>query len=97
MSAMPNVTAAPPSGGAIRRAIPLPRGRRGAELAMLCFAIGIMAFAYAAAGLGLNGHVPSGLVTYVGGFAVLMLGAHLAVRKFAPWADPLMQIGRAHV
>ncbi|HVB45277.1 MAG TPA: FtsW/RodA/SpoVE family cell cycle protein [Streptosporangiaceae bacterium] len=57
---------------------------------MLCFAVAIMAFAYASAGLGLNGHVPSGLVIYIGGFAVLMLAAHLAVRKLAPWADPLL-------
>ncbi len=89
MSAMPNVEAVPPSGTS-RRAVALPRGRRSTELAMLGFAIGIVAFAYAAVGLGLNGHVPSGLVVYVGGFAVLMLAAHAAVRKFAPWADPLM-------
>src|SRR5215475_14701145 len=57
---------------------------------MLYFAVGVIAFAYAAAGLGLNGHVPSGLVVYVAGFAVLMAIAHLAVRRFTPWADPLM-------
>ena len=74
MSAAPNA-AVPPSGTS-RRAVPLPRGRRGTELAMLCFAIGIVAFAYAAVGLGLNGHVPSGLVVYVVGFAALMLLAH---------------------
>ena len=79
-----------PTGGPAGRAIALPRGRRGAELAMLSFAVVIMAFAYIAAGLGLSGHVPSGLVTYVVGFAVLMVIAHLAVRKFAPWADPLL-------
>jgi cell division protein FtsW (lipid II flippase) len=77
-----------PQGGL--RAIPLPRGRRGAELAMLGFAIGIVAFAYASVGFGLNGHLPSGLVTYVGGFAVLVVGAHLAVRWLAPYADPLL-------
>jgi cell division protein FtsW (lipid II flippase) len=49
-----------------------------------------VAFAYATAGLGLSGHVPSGLVVYVAGFAVLMALAHLAVRRLAPWADPLM-------
>src|SRR5579875_151497 len=57
---------------------------------MLAFAVAIMAFAYADAGLGLNGHLPPGLATYVGGFAVLVLGAHLAVRWLAPWADPLL-------
>ncbi|MGN6681603.1 MAG: FtsW/RodA/SpoVE family cell cycle protein [Streptosporangiaceae bacterium] len=85
---MPNVAA--PESPAPRRAVPLPRGRRGAEIAMLSFAVVIVAFAYAEVGLGLNGHVPSGLVVYVLGFAALMAVAHLAVRKFAPWSDPLM-------
>ena len=89
MTAAPSVADVAPRGPS-RRAVPLPRGRRGTELAMLGFAVGIMAFAYAAAGLGLNGHMPSGLVVYVAGFAVLMGVAHLAVRRFAPWADPLM-------
>jgi cell division protein FtsW (lipid II flippase) len=88
MSAVPNV-AVPPSGPS-RRAVPLPRGRRGAEIAMLSFAVVIVAFAYAAVGLGLNGHVPAGLVLYVFGFAALMGLAHLLVRRLAPWADPLM-------
>lgn len=77
-----------PRGGL--RPVSLPRGRRGAELAMLGFAVAIVAFAYASAGFGLNGHLPSGLVTYVGGFAVLMLAAHLAVRWLTPYADPLL-------
>jgi cell division protein FtsW (lipid II flippase) len=71
-------------------AVPLPRGRRGAELVMLAFAIAVVLGAYASAGLGLSGRVPSGLATYGVLFAVLMLGAHLAIRKLAPWADPLM-------
>ncbi len=88
MSAVPNVAAVPPPGAA--RPVPLPRGRRGTELAMLCFAVAIMAAAYLSAGLGLNGHIPSGLPVYVGGFAVLIVAAHVAVRLLAPWADPLM-------
>jgi cell division protein FtsW (lipid II flippase) len=77
-----------PPGGL--RQVPLPRGRRGTELAMLGFAVVIMAFAYASVGFGLDGHMPSGLVTYVAGFAVLVLAAHLAVRWLAPYADPLL-------
>ena len=90
MSAVPQPLsdAVTPQGGL--RSVSLPRGRRGAELAMLGFAIGIVAFAYASVGFGLNGHLPSGLVIYVLGFAVLVLGAHLAVRWMAPYADPLM-------
>jgi cell division protein FtsW (lipid II flippase) len=71
-------------------ALLLPRGRRGAELIMLAFSIGVVLFAYASVGLGLNGHVPTGLATYGVLFAILMLAAHLAIRKLAPWADPLM-------
>ena len=71
-------------------AIPLPRGRRGAELAMLSFALVIVAFAYASVGFGLNGHLPSGMLMYLVGFAVLVIAAHLAVRWLAPYADPLL-------
>jgi len=46
--------------------------------------------AYASAGLGLNGKLPAGLAEYGGAFAVLVFAAHLAVRRLAPWADPLM-------
>src|SRR5215472_6601300 len=90
MSAVPQPLsdAVTPQGGLWQ--VPLPRGRRGAELAMLGFAIGIVVFAYASVGFGLNGHLPSGMVIYVIGFAVLVLGAHLAVRWLAPYADPLL-------
>jgi cell division protein FtsW (lipid II flippase) len=70
--------------------VALPRGRRSAELAMLLFAIGVVIFAYVGVGLGLKGQVPSGTVGYGLGFAVLVLGAHLAIRRLAPWADPLL-------
>ena len=89
MTAFPSAAAAsPPRGGDSR--IALPHGRRNTELAMLAFAVAIMGAAYISAGLGLNGNIPSGLSVYVPGFAVLMLAAHLAVRKFAPWSDPLL-------
>jgi cell division protein FtsW (lipid II flippase) len=71
-------------------AVPMPRGRRHTELLMLIFSVVVVGFAYAAAGLGLNDKIPSSLPTYIGGFALLMLIAHLAVRRLAPWADPLM-------
>jgi hypothetical protein len=57
---------------------------------MLAFSIGVVLFAYASVGLGLNGHVPTGLATYGVLFALLMLTAHLAIRKLAAWADPLL-------
>jgi cell division protein FtsW (lipid II flippase) len=88
VTALPNAASATPAHGS--RAVALPPGRRGTELAMLCFAVLIMTCAYASVGLGLDGHIPSSIMVYVPGFAVLMAGAHLAVRKFAPWADPLL-------
>jgi cell division protein FtsW (lipid II flippase) len=71
-------------------AVPMPRGRRRTELLMLTFAILVVVLAYAFAGLGLNGKIPPSLPGYCLVFAVIMFGAHFAVRKFAPWADPLM-------
>ena len=70
--------------------VPMPRGRRRTELLMLAFAVLVVALADAAVGLGLNGHIPSSLLGYCGGFAIIMLVAHFAVRWLAPWADPLM-------
>ncbi len=57
---------------------------------MLCFALVIVAFAYASVGFGLNGKLPSSLPLYVLGYAVVVFAAHFAVRWLAPWADPLM-------
>ena len=68
----------------------MPRSRRGAELLMLVFALAVVLFAYAAVGLGLKGKLPPGLPAYVLVFAAIMLAAHLAVRRFAPYADPLL-------
>lgn len=68
----------------------LPSKRRGAELLMLAFAVGIVAFGYAEVGFQLNGHIPPGMATYVGAFAVIVLAGHVAVRWLAPYADPLM-------
>ena len=71
-------------------AAPIPRGRRSTELLMLTFAVGVVLAAYASAGLGLNGKLPAGLIEYGLAFAALVFVAHLAVRRLAPWADPLM-------
>jgi cell division protein FtsW (lipid II flippase) len=71
------------------RPVLMPRGRRRTELLMLAFAIAIVLLAYAAVGLGLRGKLP-GLPADLIFFAVLMLAAHLAIRRFAPHADPLL-------
>src|SRR6266536_3012611 len=89
------MTAATAHSGAGAQAAPgppvaMPRGRRSTELLMLTFAVGVVLAAYASAGLGLNGNLPAGLIEYGLAFAALVFVAHLAVRRLAPWADPLM-------
>ncbi|WP_282701168.1 FtsW/RodA/SpoVE family cell cycle protein [Streptomyces sp. CC219B] len=64
--------------------------RRNTELALLAFAVVIPVFAYANVGLALNDEVPTGLLGYGLGLALLAGVGHLVVRKFAPYADPLM-------
>ena len=72
------------------RPVPMPRGRRRTELVMLLFALAVVLLAYGAVGLGLRGKLPAGLPVDIIVFAVVMLGAHLAVRRLAPYADPLL-------
>ncbi|WP_214415705.1 FtsW/RodA/SpoVE family cell cycle protein [Sphaerisporangium fuscum] len=64
--------------------------RRGAQLIMLAFAVAIVMVAYANVGLGINGQVPAGMLTYGLGLGGLMLAAYFVLAKFAPWADPLI-------
>jgi cell division protein FtsW (lipid II flippase) len=57
---------------------------------MLLFALAVVLLAFGCVGLGLRGSLPSGLPAYIVVFAAIMLAAHLAVRRFAPFADPLL-------
>ncbi|GAA4065594.1 FtsW/RodA/SpoVE family cell cycle protein [Streptomyces shaanxiensis] len=64
--------------------------RRNTELALLVFAVVIPVFAYANVGLAINDEVPAGLLSYGIGLGLLAGIGHLVVRKFAPYADPLL-------
>ncbi|MGW3655793.1 FtsW/RodA/SpoVE family cell cycle protein [Streptomyces sp. NPDC005151] len=64
--------------------------RRNTELMMMVFAIAISVFAYANVGLAMDGTLPSGMFGYGAGLILLGGVAHLVVRKFAPYADPLL-------
>jgi cell division protein FtsW (lipid II flippase) len=64
--------------------------RRNTELALLVFAVVIPVFAYVNAGLAKHDKVPAGLLGYGLGLGLLAGGAHLLVRKYAPYADPLL-------
>jgi cell division protein FtsW (lipid II flippase) len=57
---------------------------------MLAFAVLVVMGAYASVGIGINGQVPAGMLTYGLSLAGLVLAAYLVMAKFAPWADPLI-------
>ncbi|MFJ2216567.1 FtsW/RodA/SpoVE family cell cycle protein [Streptomyces sp. NPDC101062] len=63
--------------------------RRNTELALLAFAVAIPVFAYLNVGLAIDGKIPAGMLGYGAGLSLLAGVAHLVVRKFAPYADPL--------
>ncbi|GGO43236.1 cell division protein FtsW [Streptomyces lasiicapitis] len=64
--------------------------RRNTELALLAFAVVIPLFAYMNVGLAISGELPPGMLGYGLGLGLLAGVAHLVVRKFAPYADPLL-------
>jgi cell division protein FtsW (lipid II flippase) len=64
--------------------------RRGAELALVVFAIVITLTSYAAVRLAHTKHLPTDMVTYGLGLAALFGAAHFVVRRFAPYADPVL-------
>lgn len=64
--------------------------RRNTELAMLAFAVVLPMFAYANVGLAMDGSLPAGMLAYGLGMGALALVAHLLMRRFAPYADPLL-------
>ncbi|WP_239134884.1 FtsW/RodA/SpoVE family cell cycle protein [Streptomyces sp. SID12488] len=71
---------------------PAPRvpRRRGIELALIVVAVLLSVYGYCDVGLAKNGTVPPGAAGYGAGLGVLALLAHLAVRRRAPCADPLL-------
>lgn len=64
--------------------------RRNTELLLLAFAVVVPVFAYANVGLAMDGSLPAGMIGYGCGMGGLALVAHLMMRRFAPYADPLM-------
>ncbi|UGY92598.1 FtsW/RodA/SpoVE family cell cycle protein [Streptomyces gobiensis] len=64
--------------------------RRNTELALLIFAVLIPVFAYANVGLAKDGTIPTGMISYGLGLGLLAGVTHLVVRRYAPYADPLM-------
>ena len=87
---MSSITAPSPAVDPAGPLAPAARGRRRTELIMLVFAFALVAFAFANVGYSLKGKLPSGLAEYMAAFIVIVVVGHLALRRFAPWADPLL-------
>ena len=68
---------------------PLPN-RRNAELLLLCFAAVITSAAFAIVQADQERGVSWQLISYAAGFLAVFACAHLAIRRFAPYADPLL-------
>jgi cell division protein FtsW (lipid II flippase) len=64
--------------------------RRGTELGLLVFATALAALGYAAVQVATTDSLGGGTLGYAAGLGALYGAAHLAVRRFAPYADPLI-------
>jgi len=73
----------------VRITPPLPT-RRNAELGLLCFATVITGIALLIVEANTEQGLRWDLLTYTAAFLVLFLLAHLAIRRCAPYADPLL-------
>ena len=85
-----SITAPSPAVDPTGPLVPVARSRRRTELIMLAFAVALTAFAFANVGFSLKGKLPSGIVEYMAPYVVMVVIAHLAMRRFAPFADPLL-------
>ena len=79
---------APPRPGPLMEFV--HRRRRGAELFLLVLSLFVGLGAYAAVGLGADGEVPTDIMAYGTWLAVLVIGAHVAIRLRAAYADPII-------
>ena len=68
---------------------PLPN-RRNAELFLLCFATVITVVALLIVEINQEQGLSWDLLGYTGSFLALFVVAHLAIRRCAPYADPLL-------
>ncbi|WP_190067342.1 FtsW/RodA/SpoVE family cell cycle protein [Streptomyces griseocarneus] len=71
-------------------AVPPVAGRRRSEAVLLVLAVLTGCSGYAYTGLATTGGLPGGLPAFAGAMVCLALFPHLAVRQWAPHADPLI-------
>ncbi len=87
---MSSITAPSPAVDPTGPLAQVSRSRRRTELIMLVFAFALVLFALANVGFTLHGKLPPGAAIYMAVYIAIVVVAHLAVRRFAPWADPLL-------
>jgi cell division protein FtsW (lipid II flippase) len=68
----------------------VPRRGRGTELALLVFAIAISTAAYGSVDIGALGRIPPNALGYLGGLSLITGVAHVIIRRYAPYADPVI-------
>ena len=68
----------------------VPEPRRNSELYLLLVSFGVVAFAFVNVAASLKGQSAATLIGYMVAFMAITLGAHLAMRRWAPYADPLL-------
>lgn len=67
-----------------------PRTRRGVELVLLVFAVGIVLLAYVNVGIAVDGELPPSIIAYGLGLVVLVGAVHITLRLRAAYADPVL-------
>ncbi|GHB44808.1 cell division protein FtsW [Streptomyces cirratus] len=72
------------------RPLTVAGARRRTEALLLVLVVGIAVFGHAAAGLAMNGVLPPKLTGFAISLTLLSLVGHLGIRRFAPYADPLI-------
>ncbi|MGH8968923.1 MAG: FtsW/RodA/SpoVE family cell cycle protein [Actinomycetes bacterium] len=66
------------------------RNPRNVELVLLVFSVALAMAAWASVGLAHDGELPAGMLGYGGGLGLLFGAAHLALRRLARDADPVL-------
>jgi len=64
--------------------------RRNTELGLMLMAVIITAASYVLASLGSQSQIPANIIPFLIAVLALFMGAHVAVRKLAPEADPIL-------
>ncbi|WP_424215870.1 FtsW/RodA/SpoVE family cell cycle protein (plasmid) [Streptomyces sp. BI20] len=77
-------------GGIIASSSPTASARRRTEAWLLSLVTVIAVAGFASVGLAMNGALPGNLTDFAISMTLLSLVGHLAVRTFAPYADPLI-------